>query len=520
MDSHVPLGLVDRHLYVLRNERRLLEEAVSHIRAEEQRAKLLRLRLVNAQVAVNKLPMEVLSRILTFSAILYSERPWMCPAFGVCQAWRECAIKTPYIWRTIQVTEKTSLEKVNSLLERSRSVPLHIDISFGPVETPQSYEPPLIIHRFLGDSYHRCHILSISLDTVEVTTILPLMFIFSELRELHIKCAATAREPLAQPIELFRPLVEYTAEQDPQAHGTPRLRILNIFSANPLLQSPPLFIPQLINADMLIRLRANTTVSTQGMWSLLSKCSGLEMLDWTIPTRHMHPTVNFGEFVNPIQLASLRTLLLVCTPDTRHEFFSNTALPCLIHLEIFLFAVDTHLNELIDSGILQQLRFLRLTLLPGVQNRTIARDGGRNINNLFAVLEKLDSVEQLWVLNPYDADISALRFLSSSTHKQLHTQSGRHDQVVCGCPRLRMLTLSINGPFSDRTKVSRESLAEQISLIRIQRKRFLPNNPLSVLLNIDEDSSLDFGEPSGILYKGRWKDEDFGMRPTDTIAAV
>ncbi|KAF8133312.1 hypothetical protein EV363DRAFT_1416343 [Boletus edulis] len=63
----------------------------------------------------------------------------------VCQHWRNVALSTPSIWTTIVITpeEHPPYEPVSTLLERSKSLPIDITISYGDLDKyKDDFEPP------------------------------------------------------------------------------------------------------------------------------------------------------------------------------------------------------------------------------------------------------------------------------------------------------------------------------------------------------------------------------------------
>ncbi|KAF8441057.1 hypothetical protein L210DRAFT_3539010 [Boletus edulis BED1] len=64
------------------------------------------------------------------------------PISHVCQHWRNVALSTPSIWTTIVVTpgEHSPYEPVSTLLERSKSLPIDITVSYSDLE--DDFEPP------------------------------------------------------------------------------------------------------------------------------------------------------------------------------------------------------------------------------------------------------------------------------------------------------------------------------------------------------------------------------------------
>ncbi|KAL4250519.1 hypothetical protein AB1N83_014037 [Pleurotus pulmonarius] len=114
MDSHAAQESIDKQISAH-------ESAIQDLRT-----------LRNTHAGISKLPIEVLSEILLLARLppgtSYQERRenrgWLNVA-GVCRNWREITLNAPRIWDTLNTPELNTLEWAETLIARSKDVPLH-----------------------------------------------------------------------------------------------------------------------------------------------------------------------------------------------------------------------------------------------------------------------------------------------------------------------------------------------------------------------------------------------------------
>jgi hypothetical protein len=84
---------------------------------------------------VYRVPVEVLSMIFQHGT---KGDPYSFPTLvsHVCSWWRDAAIRTPRLWKSVKFTDQKSFERACTWLNRSRGCPLEIDI--GPLD----WDPP------------------------------------------------------------------------------------------------------------------------------------------------------------------------------------------------------------------------------------------------------------------------------------------------------------------------------------------------------------------------------------------
>ncbi|TBU30531.1 hypothetical protein BD311DRAFT_787152 [Dichomitus squalens] len=286
-------------------------------------------RLLNAKVAISRLPSELLAEIFVclardphsrpemargayISAIYGTSLQWIRTS-QVCHAWREVALTTPRLWSFISVTRRDALE---AFLARSKQAPLSVCI-----DNLSFYESCKVLGELLPPELYRLRELRFS----------------GPVRIVHDICAnLTQPAHLLHTLRLVIPDTEYSSPSGPSllqddlfCGQVPRLRILEIRQIT-INWDHPIFSKTLTS---LVVIRGSHGGDFDQLLSALEQMTCLEnlTLDDAIPPAPSHTTS---------LPAPSRTV----------------ALPSLRHIRLKGFAVDSanllrHLSPAIDPEL-------------------------------------------------------------------------------------------------------------------------------------------------------------------------
>lgn len=474
-------------MFLLGRERQLLQKALAGVLEEEREAHVIKSRLTNALLSINRLPDEVLSGILLFSLHEHREKPWGCPTFSVCQRWRACAVRTPFLWSTIKVTRSSTFEQVYTLLDRSRAVPLRVEFLVDGTKALGTFNA---IHHLIGQHYSRCCRLSITVSIKDIPSIFPLVFNLENLDELEVTCLGEFDGHAPPQIQLFDLGVQSIS---------PTLREVTLYAERENSRNK-LFDITSVDATSLTRLNIGNTVAPEGVWSVLQSCTSLEILGWKYNGHIEPPPINLR-----IVIPSLRSLTLaLLTPS---QFFRAVKAPRLLHTSIRLPTANIELRAILLLSDLHHLRFIELQFIMD----HIAGPADRLENSIFFELfAELHSVEEIRIGGWFDENVTTLQCLTLPLPDTL--------PPTPYCPNLQHLTLDVRRGV-DLGYLRLDTIGRELAQLRPKRK-MATNMPLTVYIDFGRfkrDTSLDFGPSSDIRFSGEWNDAEFRERAMATI---
>lgn len=396
---------------------------------------------------IHSLPEEILSEILLL-LLEHPERPWGCPAFAVCRRWRNCALRTPRLWSTIEVIHGRSLEGILTSLERSRSAPLHIKLWLRD----STVRPMLAI---VGRHWSRCFQLNIDIAHGVKDDDLLLLFPFSidlhSLRKLDIYFNANAHYGI-------RPNPLFSANDQ---HAIPALQEL-------VIRSHLGYFGRGVNISCigctdLTEMVIGQAVDPVSVWEILPRCTSLQHFVWKSSAYIARPR-DFDPFtLNALQSASLSI-------DKPSILFEAAQLPRLRRLHLSLPISVDEIRKIVAAGQLRTLSHLTLFLYSnfGFGQPEILPD-----SLLLSLFSQLDNVEDLCL----GSNMSGLQYLGS--RQQLADPSS----TTLVCPKLQVLRLAVDQAISEGT-LSAETLSDILS--RVCRQRTNRTIPFQTHINISK----------------------------------
>ncbi|KAH9002746.1 hypothetical protein EDB86DRAFT_2800354 [Lactarius hatsudake] len=111
-----------------------LESKMASLMSERERLEKSLEQAVRLQAPIQRLPSELLASIFTIGVLGDDEEDtlMLSNVMLVCRYWADVAMNNPVLWSRVVVSDHVSLDKARRRLARSKSVPLHVDISFSP----------------------------------------------------------------------------------------------------------------------------------------------------------------------------------------------------------------------------------------------------------------------------------------------------------------------------------------------------------------------------------------------------
>jgi hypothetical protein len=431
----------------------ILRRTLVHLESEERRAQLARRRAANKNVAINRLPDDLLGEILLLSMLPSDETIWSSPEMQTCHHWRRIAGQTPRIWSCVYITEETPFECIKLWLTRSAKAPLHVYFE-APSATPDQFFFAAW-HRIMQHS-HRFQSLFLELDgSWWINRILPVTSRLNSLRELQISLGEDA-EDISGTLDIFEPHLT-----------TCRLRTLEITSCNAL---PNLFTMPSLAATSLVELTLEEQVAPDTVCQFLRECREIRKLKWN----HQPSPMNMAWAPAPISISTLEYLRI--SGDLTAKFLLAANLPSLRRL-----VMSSECNQVEACAAI--LGFTQITHLD-VAFFVLDAPSIRSIYESLHHLEHLscqwreDTFEAILVLTEWEEE-GADRIWHCPRMKQLHLRVG--DLIASG--RLQPATV--------------RSCLEQVMRIRAKSE----DAPLQVTLD-DSDETKQFVE-LGVQRKPR-----------------
>ncbi|TDL20172.1 hypothetical protein BD410DRAFT_383738 [Rickenella mellea] len=112
-------------------------------------------------ISFNKIPNEIISTILLLSMPDHKNDDLPRSVSMVCKRWKDVVFSTPFAWSNIHITDYSILPRIRRCLERSRNVPLLIEVATNVVQHSSSF---LEVVRILAPHTDRWKNMTLAMD--------------------------------------------------------------------------------------------------------------------------------------------------------------------------------------------------------------------------------------------------------------------------------------------------------------------------------------------------------------------
>ncbi|KAG9039730.1 hypothetical protein FRB95_007157 [Tulasnella sp. JGI-2019a] len=290
----------------------------------------------------------------------------------ICSAWRKVALSTPAIWRHLYVVDETPVEMITTWLDRSKAVPLDIDISLDHKEglTVQDLMPLLIVHVSRWRSFD-CHT-AVAEQMPQVMAYL----LGKEAPMLEVLVLNDQEEEDLEHVTYNYPVHSIFAGPA----SLPKLKVLALWTSPVIWASHP--FSNLVELELCYIVQG-TRPSLQQFIALLQSSPKLEKLLMSGDVVDLADFENLGQAPDPIVLDSLRALTITEfeTPIGINHIIRLLNPPNLVELSITDLCFDregdpvdfTPTFNLLSSGVFLKVETLQIAYVTCADPESLER---------------------------------------------------------------------------------------------------------------------------------------------------
>ncbi|KAF8319722.1 hypothetical protein DL93DRAFT_111770 [Clavulina sp. PMI_390] len=220
-------------------------------------------RAMNALLPVEKLPPELLSQIFRFALVNVRSRIWSAGALGVSHRWRECALQDAFLWCSIRITSRTTINKLERWLKLSRAAILDVDVRCA-IDINNNDALIYMLYRH----EERIRLLHLCFDEI-LAPFIPFAFNYTTLEDLSLSWTAPDHGIAMYPTP---PLFS--------SHAPPNLRKLALSIDGKLAYEEMDVATNHFSPELFESLQFSNAVSTPDICALLPTCHNIRELTW------------------------------------------------------------------------------------------------------------------------------------------------------------------------------------------------------------------------------------------------